>query len=203
MADKPGEADEAVADEADKAKANEANDNEAIVTDAANKANVAKEANVIDKIVATDEAIDTNEADEADESNSTNKANEVNEANDTIMADKADELDELDEADEAGIVSKADVANLLLPFSLTNVLHSSPKIRYIFGMCVDVRNNKLLVARSQDELDKFIEVEGANNNQLQGCSLSSLITWNRVIDNNQPSVTFRNVLFSLRIWNLN
>ncbi len=60
MADKPGEADEAVADEADKAKANEANDNEAIVTNAANKANVAKEANVINKIVAADEAIDNN-----------------------------------------------------------------------------------------------------------------------------------------------
>jgi hypothetical protein len=41
-----------VTDEANKAKVNEAN--EAIVTVAANKANVAKEANVIHKIIVAD-----------------------------------------------------------------------------------------------------------------------------------------------------
>ncbi len=54
MADKPNKADETEVNEADKAKANEANG--AIVTHAANEANVAKEANVINKTVAANEA---------------------------------------------------------------------------------------------------------------------------------------------------
>jgi len=178
MADKPGEAGKAVANEADKAEANEAN--KAIVTDVANKANVAKEANVMDKIVATNEAIDTNEADKAGESNSTNKAVEANEANEAIMANEAAELDELDVADEAGIAGKADVANLLLPFSLTKCSAFFSKDKVYFGIRVDVCNTKLLVARSRDELDKLIEAKVPNNNQLRGCSLSSLITWNQV-----------------------
>ncbi len=96
------------------------------------------------------------------------------------MADKADELDELDEADEAGIAGKADVANLLLPLSLTKCSAFFSKYKVYFGICVDVCNNKLLVARSRDEFDKLVEAKSANNNQLRGCYLSSLITWNRV-----------------------
>jgi hypothetical protein len=97
-----------------------------------------------------------------------------------IVVDKADELDELDEADEAGIAVEADVANLLLPFSLTKCSAFFSKDKVYFGIRVDVGNNKLLVARSQDELDMLVEAKGANNNQLEGCSLSSLITWNQV-----------------------
>ncbi len=90
------------------------------------------------------------------------------EAIDAIVADKADELDKLDEADKAGIASKADVAGLFLPFSLTKCSAVFSKDKVYFGICVDVRNNKLLVAKSRDELDKLVEVEtkGANNNQL-------------------------------------
>ncbi len=54
MADKPEKADKTEANEANKAKANEAD--RAIVTHVANKANVAKEANVIDETVAANEA---------------------------------------------------------------------------------------------------------------------------------------------------
>ncbi len=54
MADKPNNADKTEANEANKAKANEADG--AIVTHAANEANVAKEANVIDETVAANEA---------------------------------------------------------------------------------------------------------------------------------------------------
>ena len=111
---------------------------------------------MIDTIVAADEAIDA------------------------IVANEADELDELDEADEASIAGEADVASLLLPFSITKCSAFFSEDKVYFGIRVDVGNNKLLVARSQDELDKLVEAEGANNNQLQGCSLSSLITWNRV-----------------------
>jgi len=48
-----------------------------------------------------------------------------------------------------------------------------------------------MVTRSRDELDKLVEAEGINNNQLQGSSLSSLITWNRV--NNQLGYLDKNV----------
>ncbi len=102
----------------------------------------------------------------------------VDEAIDAIMADEADELDELDEADEAGIVEAPDVPDLLLPFSLTKCSVLLSKDKVYFGNRGDMRNNKLLMARSRDELDKLIEAEGANNNQLRGCYLSSLITWN-------------------------
>ncbi len=54
MADKPNKADKTEANEADKAEADEADG--AIVTHAANEANVAKEANVIDETVAANEA---------------------------------------------------------------------------------------------------------------------------------------------------
>jgi hypothetical protein len=54
VADKPNNADKTEANEANKAKANEADG--AIVTHAANEANVAKEANVIDETVAANEA---------------------------------------------------------------------------------------------------------------------------------------------------
>ena len=99
-----------------------------------------------------------------------NKIVAANEAIDAIVADKADELDKLDETDEAGIAGEADVANLLLPFSLTKCSAFISKDEVYFGIRVDVRNNKLLVARSQDELDKLVESKGANN--------SSLVTWN-------------------------
>ena len=76
----------------------------------------------------------------------------ANEAIDAILADEADELDELDEANKAGIVMAPDVPDLLLPFSLTkcSALFSEDKV--YFGNRVDVSNNKLLMARSQDEL---------------------------------------------------
>ena len=90
----------------------------------------------------------------------------ANEAIDAIVADEADELDKLDEANEAGIAGEADVADLLLPFSLTTFSAFFSKDKVYFGICVDVRNNKLLMARSRDELDKLVEAEGANNNQL-------------------------------------
>ena len=178
------EANEAEANVADEAEANEAEGaaNEADVAeeanvideiDAANEANVTNKANVINEIVGTNEAIDTNEVDD------TNEAIDAEEAE----ADKADEAEEAnvsDEANSTGISGKADVTNLLLPFSLTKCSAFFSKDEVYFGICFNVCNNKLLVARSRDELDKLVEAEGTNNNQLQGCSLSSLITWIRV-----------------------
>ena len=80
------------------------------------------------------------------------------EAND--VTDTADELDELDEADRADISDE-------LPFSLTKCSEAFfSKDKANFGIHVDVCNNKLLVARSRDELDKLVEAEGANNNHL-------------------------------------
>ena len=97
----------------------------------------------IDKIVVTDEAIDA------------------------IVVNEADELDELDEAKKAIISGKVVVvADLLLPFSLTKCSVLLSKDKVYFGNRGDMRNNKLLMARSRDELDKLIEAEGANNNQL-------------------------------------
>ena len=140
--------------------------------DAANEANVTNEANVINEIVGANEAIDTNEADD------TNEAIDAEEA----KADKADEA-ESDQANLTGISSKADVTNLLLPFSLTKCSAFFSEDKVYFGIRFNVCNNKLLVTRSRDELDKLVEAEGANNNQFRVCSLSSLITWNR--DDNQ------------------
>ncbi len=134
---------------------------EAIVVDNTDEAD-----NVI-RAVEANAAIDTNEADEAD---LTSKAIEANEASDAIVADEADELNELDEANEAGIANEADVAELLLSFSLTKCSAFFSKDKGYFGI--------LLMARSQDELNKLVEAKGANNNQLQGSSLSSLITRN-------------------------
>ena len=70
-----------------------------------------------------------------------------------------------DEANSTGISGKADVANLLLPFSLTKCSAFFSKDKVYFGIRFNVCNNKLLVARSRDELDKLIEAKGANNNQ--------------------------------------
>jgi len=112
---------------------------------------------MMDKIVAADEAIDA------------------------IVADEADELDDFDEADKAGIAGEADVADLLLSFSLTKFSAYFSKDKVCFGNHVDIRNNKLLMARSRDDLlDKLVEAKGAKNNQLRDCYLSSLITWSRV-----------------------
>ena len=114
---------------------------------------------MIGKIVGANEAIDTNEADD------TNEAIDAEEA----KADEADEANEASVADEAnltGISGKADVANLLLSFSLTKCSAFFSKDKVCNGICFNVCNNKLLVARSRDELDKLIEAEGANNNQL-------------------------------------
>ena len=70
---------------------------------------------------------------------------------------------------------------MLSQFSLTKYSAFLSKDKVYFGIRVDVHNNKLLMARSRDELDKLVDAKGANNNQLvRGCSLSSLITWNRV-----------------------
>ena len=70
---------------------------------------------------------------------------------------------------------------MLSQFSLTKYSAFLSKDKVYFGIRVDVHNNKLLMARSRDELDKLVDAEGANNNQLvRGYSLSSLITWNRV-----------------------
>ncbi len=118
--------------------------------------------------VEANAAVDTNEANEAD---STSKAVEANEAKDAIVAYEADELNELNEADKAGIANKADVAKLLLPFSLTKCSAFFSKDKGYFGI--------RLMARSQGELNKLIKAKGTNDNQLQGGSLSSLITWNQ------------------------
>ncbi len=154
----------AEADEAD-AEANEAN--KVIVIDEAIVADDTDEAKNIIVAVEADAAVDTNEADEADLSS---KAVEANEAKDAIVANEADELNELDEVNEAGIANEADVAELLLPFSLTKCSAFFSKDKGYFGIW--------LMARSQDELNKLVEAKGANNNQLRGGSLSSLITWN-------------------------
>ncbi len=142
----------AKADEAD-AEANEANKviviNEAVVAGDTDKAD-----NVIVAVEA-DAAVDTNEANEAD---LTSKAVEANEAKDSIAANKADELNKLDEANKAGIANKADVAKLLLPFSLTKCSAFFSKEKGYFGIW--------LMARSQGELNKLVEAKDANNNQL-------------------------------------
>jgi hypothetical protein len=166
---KANEADVAImpakADEAD-AEANEAD--KVIVIDKAIVADDTDEADNVIVAVEADAAVDTNEADEAD---LTSKAVEANEAKDAIVANEADELNELDGANEAGIANKADVAKLLLSFSLTKCSAFFSKDIGYFGIW--------LMARSQDELNKLVEVEGANINQLRGGSLISLITWNQ------------------------
>ncbi len=121
---------------------------EAIVADNADEAD-----NVI-VVIEANAAVDTNEANEAD---STSKAIEANEAKDAIVANKADELNKLDEADKAGIADKADVAELLLPFSLTKCSAFFSKDKGYFVIW--------LMARGQDEPNKLVEVKGANNNQ--------------------------------------
>ena len=108
--------------------------------DAANEANVTNEANVINEFVGANEAIDTNEAADS------NEAIDAKEAE----ADKADETDEL------------------LPFSLTKCSAFFSEDKVYFGIRFNVCNNKLLVTRSRDELDKLVEAEGANNNQFGG-----------------------------------
>ena len=149
------EANEAEANVADEAEANEAEGaaNKANVAeeanvideiDAANKANVANEANVIEEIVGANEAIDTNEAIDAEEA----EANE---------ADEADEASVADEANSTGISGKADVTNLLLPFSLTKCSAFFSDDKVYFGIRFNVCNDKLLVARSRDELVLLFE----------------------------------------------
>jgi len=150
--------------------------------DAANKANVANETKKANEpLVRRGQQIDeANNAtankpliqrdQQVEEAVVVNDDDGTAEAND--VTDMADELDELDEADGADISDE-------LPFSRTKcseAFFSEDKAN--FGIHVDVCNNKLLVARSRDELDKLVEAKGANNNQLRGCSLRSLITWN-------------------------
>jgi hypothetical protein len=149
---------------------------------------VAEKANVIDEIDAANEANVTNETKKANEP-LVGQGQQVDEANNATadkpliqqdqqveeavvvndddgtaeandVTDTADELDDLDEADGADISNE-------LPFSLTKCSEAFfSKDKANFGIHVDVCNNKLLVARSRDELDKLVEVEGANNNQL-------------------------------------
>jgi hypothetical protein len=152
----------AKADEAD-AEANDAN--KVIVIDKAIVANNTDKAVNLIVAIEANAAVDTNEANEAD---LTSKAVEANEAKDAIVANEADELNELDDADEASTTNKADVTKLLLPFSLMKCSAFFSKDKGYFGI--------RLMARSQDELNKLIEAKGANNNQLRGGSLSSLIT---------------------------
>ncbi len=47
------------------------------------------------------------------------------------------------------------------------------------------------MARGQEELNKLVKAKGANNNQLWGGSLSSLITWNHWLDNQLEVVVER------------
>ena len=104
---KPAEAEEAEADEANKAEAYEA-DAEANETGGAIVADEIK-ANVIDKIVAADEAIlideviAVNEAILDDATNDAIVANEANEANEAIVVldNQLAELEKLDETNEA------------------------------------------------------------------------------------------------------
>jgi hypothetical protein len=142
----------AKADEAD-AEVNEAN--KVIVIDNAIVAENTDEADNVIVAIEANAAVDTNEADEAD---LTSKAIEANEAKDAIVANEADELNKLNEANKAGIVDEADVAKLLLPFSLTKCSAFFSKDKGYFGIW--------LMARSQDELNKLVEAKGANNNQL-------------------------------------
>ena len=120
----------AKADETD-AKTNEAN--KVIVIAEAIVANDTDEANNVIVAIEANAAVDTNEANEAD---LTSKAIEANEAKDAIMANKADELNELDEANKAGIANKADVAKLLLPFSLTKYSAVFSKRKGYFGIMI-------------------------------------------------------------------
>jgi hypothetical protein len=120
----------AKADEAD-VEANEAN--KIIVIDKAIIANDTDKANNVIVAVEANAAVDTNEADEAD---LTSKAVEANEAKDAIVADKADELNKLDEANKAGIADKAEVAKLLLPFSLTKYSAVFAKRKGYFGIMI-------------------------------------------------------------------
>ena len=187
MANEAADATEAT--EADEADANVADEAEANYADgAANEANVAEKADVIDEIDTANEANVANETEKANEP-LVRQGQQVDEAN-NATADKpliqrdqhveeaivvkdydgtakandvtntGDELDELDEADGADISDE-------LPFSLTKcseAFFSEDKAN--FGIHVDVCNNKLLVARSRDELDKLVEAKGTNNNQL-------------------------------------
>ncbi len=96
------------------------------------------------------------------------KANviEIIAANKAIVFNKVVAVEEAD-TDEA---DRADISDEL-PFSLTKCSKAFfSKDKAYFGIHVDVCNNKLLMVRSRDELDKLVEVEGANNNQLRGCS---------------------------------
>ena len=137
--------------------------------DAANEANVVKEANVIDEIVVASEV---------------NLAKEANVIDEIIVANKANKasLAKANESLANGIITVivkylskllchntiAICINVLPQFSLTKCSAFFSKDKVYFEICVDVRNNKLLVVRSRDELDKLVEVEakGTNNNHL-------------------------------------
>ena len=111
---------------------------------------------------------ETNEADgAANEANVAKKANVI----EIVAAKKAIVFNEVIAVDEADTdeADRADISNEL-PFTLTKCFEAFfSKDNAYFGIHVDVCNNKLLMARSRDELDKLVEVEGANNNQLRDC----------------------------------
>jgi hypothetical protein len=115
-----------------------------------NQVDEANYATTNEPLIQQDQQVE--EAVVVDDDNGTAKANDV--------TNMADELDELDEANGADISNE-------LPFSLTKCSKAFfSKDKAYFGIHVDVCNNKLLMVRSRDELDKLVEVEGANNNQL-------------------------------------
>ena len=112
-----------------------------------NQVDEANYATTNEPLIQQDQQVE--EAVVVDDDNGTAKANDV--------TDMADELDE---------ANGADISNEL-PFSLTKCSEAFfSEDKAYFGIHIDVCNNKLLMVRSRDELDKLVEVEGANNNQL-------------------------------------
>ena len=149
--------------------ANEANDvNGANKADAptihqsrkTNKAEANDANNEANKTEANEAGAEANEANEAIVANETKKANEplirpgqqVDEANNATTNEPLIRRDQ--QVEEAVVVDN------------DNGTANASEDKAYFGIHVDVCNNKLLMVRSRDELDKLVEVEGANNNQL-------------------------------------
>jgi hypothetical protein len=150
VADKPNKADETEANEANKAEADEADG--AIVTHADNKANFAKEANVINKTVAANKIAEFD----------INKANVIVEI---VLADKAIAVDRAVAVNRANMANEADEASLaedneslanggiavvvkylgklltLLPISLTKYSAIFAEVKGYFG--ISIKDNQL------------------------------------------------------------
>ena len=109
---------------------------------------MAEEANVIDEIDAANEANLANEANGANEAIDTNEAIDAKEA-EVDEADEADEASVADEANSTGISGKADVTDLLLPFSLTKYSVFVVEAKGYFG----INNNQLGGPFGRNDID--------------------------------------------------